>query len=56
MCASWKGHTEIFKILVKQEGININAKDIKTYYLDFISIILDFEIIFGNSSNYYGQH
>ena len=28
MKASWNGHTEIVKILVEQEGININAKDI----------------------------
>ena len=28
MHASNKGHTEIVKILVEQEGIDINAKDI----------------------------
>ena len=36
--ASMKGHTEIVKILVEQEGIDINAKDIYLLYLMFISI------------------
>ena len=52
MLASYNGYTEIVKILVEQEGIDINAKAINLYYLIFISIILYFKIIFGNSSNY----
>ena len=39
MIASKKGHTETVKILVKQEGIDINAKDIYLYLSLFISII-----------------
>ena len=30
--ASYNGHTQIIKMLVKQEGIDINAKDIKCFY------------------------
>ena len=39
MGASQNGHTEIVKMLVKQEGINVNAKDIKFLLSEFISII-----------------
>ena len=39
MEASVYGHTEIVKILLEQEGIDINAKAINLYYLLFISII-----------------
>ena len=39
MKASDKGYTEIVKILVEQEGIDINAKDIYLYYSLIISII-----------------
>ena len=39
MKASWFGHTKIIKILVEQEGIDINAKDIYLFHLIFISII-----------------
>ena len=39
MRASDKGHTEIVKILVEEEGIDINAKDIKLFLSKFISII-----------------
>ena len=35
MCASFKGHTEIVKILVEQEGIDINAKN-KIYFNNFM--------------------
>ena len=31
MIASERGNTEIVKILVEQEGININAKDINLF-------------------------
>ena len=31
MCASGKGHTEIVKIIVEQEGIDINARN-KVYF------------------------
>ena len=53
MRASAKGHTEIVKILLEQEGIDINAKGILLFLLIFISIIWDFKIIYRNSSNYY---
>ena len=46
MFASEKGYTEIVKILVEQEGIDINAKD-KVYFNN---------LIFGISSNYLEQH
>ena len=39
MRASYNGHIEIVKMLVKQEGIDINAKDIYLYLSIFISII-----------------
>ena len=39
MYASDSGHTETVKILVEQEGIDINAKDIYLYYSLIISII-----------------
>ena len=57
MLASNNGHTEIVKILLDQEGIDIGAKNnIKLFLSIFILIILYFKIIFGNYSNYYGQH
>ena len=37
--ASYKGYARIVQILVEQEGININAKDVYLFYLKFISII-----------------
>ena len=39
MIASVYGHTEIVKILVEQEGIDINAKTVKFFLSIFISII-----------------
>ena len=54
--ASEKGNTEIVKMLVEQDGIDINAKNIYFFLSKFISIILDFKIIIRNSSNYYIQH
>ena len=54
--ASAKGHTEIVKILVEQEGIDVKAEDILLFLTIFISIILDFKTIFGNSSNHLKQH
>ena len=39
MRASENGHTEIVKILLEQEGIDINAKDITLFLLIFISFI-----------------
>ena len=39
MIASEKGHIEILKTLIKQEGIDINAKDIFLYLSIFILII-----------------
>ena len=34
--ASRKGHTEIVKILIEQEGIDINAKEYNVYINNFI--------------------
>ena len=56
MLASTSGRTEIVRLLVKQEGIDINAKDIYLFYSKFISIILYFKIIFENSLKYMKQH
>ena len=56
MNASYKGDTETVKILVKQEGIDINAQNIKKILSIFIFIILYFKIIIGNSLNYFIQH
>ena len=39
MLASEKGHTEIVKMLLEQEGIHINAKDICLYLLLLFSFI-----------------
>ena len=35
MCASFNGHAEIVKILVEQEGIDINAKN-EVYFNNLI--------------------
>ena len=56
MYASKNGHTEIVKIFIEQEGININAKDIYLYLSLFISFIFYLKIIFENYLNYYVQH
>ena len=56
MRASQNGHTEIVKILVKQEGIDINSKDIQLFLSIFILIIFYFKTIFRNSSNYTEQY
>ena len=56
MMASEGGQTETVKFILEQKGIDINAKNVLLNYLIFILIILDFKIIFGNSSSYYGQH
>ena len=39
MVASGECHTEIVKLLLAKEGIDINAKDIYLFYLMFVSII-----------------
>ena len=56
MIASKRGYTEIVALLVEQEGINFNAKDIYLSDSIFNLIILFFEIIFGNYINYLKQH
>ena len=56
MKASKNGYTEIVKILLEKEGIDINAKDILLFLSRLISILLYFKIMIGNFSNYYGQH
>ena len=55
MFASDYGHKEIVKILLEQEGIDINAEDIELYYSKFISMNWYFKIIFGIIPNYYLQ-
>ena len=39
MIASEKGHTEIVKLLLGKEGIDINAKEGKLFYSMFILLI-----------------
>ena len=39
MFAAWKGNTEIVKLLLEHEGIDINAKDFYLFYLKFILMI-----------------
>ena len=51
--ASERGLTETVKLLVKQEGIDINAKDTLLFLSIFILNILHFKITYGNSSNYF---
>ena len=53
MFASERGLTETVKLLVKQEGIDINAKDTLLFLSIFILNILHFKITYGNSSNYF---
>ena len=48
MNASEKGHIKIVKILLEQEGIDINAGDVSLIYSNFHSIIRYFKIMFGN--------
>ena len=56
MLASSEAKTKIVKILVEQEGININDKDDYLFYSKFVSIFWYFQILYGNYPNYYGQH
>ena len=51
--ASLNGHTEIVKMLLEQEGIDINAQDTKLFLSKFILIILYFKVIIGICSNYF---
>ena len=39
MKASKRGHTEIFEILLEQEGIDIDTKSALLFLSEFISII-----------------
>ena len=39
MVASEECHTEIVKLLLAKEGIDINAKSVYLFYLLFVSII-----------------
>ena len=39
MIASGYGRTNIVKLLIEQEGIDINAKDVELLFSKFISII-----------------
>ena len=52
MRASYNGRKETVKILVEQEGIDLNAKDILLFLSEFILIIWYFKIINGNYLNY----
>ena len=51
MWASESGHTEIVKILLEQNRIDINAKDVYLISFMFHSIIQNFKIMIGISSN-----
>ena len=53
--ASCYGHTEIVKLLLEQEGIDVNAKAAFLFDSEFISFILDFKEMFGIHSNYWKQ-
>ena len=52
MYASLVGHTEIVKLLLGQEGIDVNAINVYLFSSNFISIIFYFKIIHGIYSNY----
>ena len=56
MMASEGGHTEIVKMLLEKEGVDINAIGVYLFLSSLISIILDFKLTFGISSNYLKQH
>ena len=56
MKASNNGHIEIVKMLLEQEGIDINSKDIQLFLSMFILNIFYFITIFENSSIYTKQH
>ena len=47
MYASSKGHTEIVKILLEQNGIDINAKAVYLISAKFDSIVRNFTILIG---------
>ena len=51
MLASNFGNTEIVKLLLEQEGIDINAKNAFMFYSWFISKNCNFKIIFDIFSN-----
>ena len=46
------GCVEIVKLLLEQKGIDINAKSIYLFHLEYISIILYFKIIISVYSTY----
>ena len=56
MIAIGSGCTEIIKMLLEQKEIEINAKDVYLFLSKFYSIIQNFKVILGLSSNYIGQH
>ena len=56
MRATTRGFTEIVKLLLEQEGIDINSKSDNMFFLMFISIIFYLIIIFGICSNCLKQH
>ena len=55
MMASHYNNPEIVKMLLEQNGIDINAKSICLFLLLFFSVIRYFKIIIGIYSNYYGR-
>ena len=56
MYSSENGNTEIVKLLLEQDGININAKSVDTLYKVFFSMIQYFKIMNGVYLNYLIQH
>ena len=55
MMASENGRTDVVKLLLKQNGIDINAKTVFLFSLDFISMIRNFKVIFGTYFTYLKQ-
>ena len=47
---------ESTKLLLEDEKIDVNAKDVYLFSSVFISINFNFKIIIGIYSNYFGQH
>ena len=56
MYASRNGHTKIVKVLLEQKEIDINAKNIYSFYLIFILIIWYLFETFGIYFIYFIQH
>ena len=56
MIASQKGYIELVKLLLEQEKLDFNVRNIKLFYLEFIENQRCIKIIFGIHSNYLKHH